>query len=214
MATEPQVGTRRQILDAAERVIAGRGIRGATTKAIAEAAGCAEGSIYRHFLDRHALLIECIGSRFPEFNELVASLPGRVGKGSVRRTLEEVSAAALSFYRTILPMVGGSIAEPELLEAQRRHFRETGAGPMRVLGSVSSYLRGEQRLGRISGRVPPERISRLLLGALFGQAFLERLVGDDARVPSDELFVKDTVRVVLDGTSPRPPLVPGGRVEG
>ncbi len=81
---------RELILAATARVIRERGLGGATTKAIAEEARCAEGSIYRYFPDKHALFIECVKEGFPEFIQMVETLPKLAGKGSARHHLEEL----------------------------------------------------------------------------------------------------------------------------
>ena len=46
---------RRQLIDAARRVFAERGFRGATTRQIAAAAGVTEALIFQHFPDKDAL---------------------------------------------------------------------------------------------------------------------------------------------------------------
>jgi AcrR family transcriptional regulator len=203
LATEQPLGTRRHILAAAEEIIHDRGIRACTTRAIAERAGCAEGSIYRYFVDKHALFMEIVRTQSPEFLELVSTLPDRAGTSTVRKNLEEVARSALGFYRVILPMVVGAMAERELMEEQRRHFQETKGGPMKALGAVSTYLRKEQRLGRISEKVSPEYATRSLLGACFSQALLEELVGDDARLGEDRHYAGEIVRNLMEGLSPR-----------
>jgi len=200
-----QLDTRAQIVAAAERVIHDRGMASATTRAIAEEAGCAEGSIYRYFPHKEALLVECMRSRYPQFVELMSALPDRVGEGTVQRHLEEVARNALGFYRAILPTIAGTLACRELRDAQRRHFEEVKGGPMRAVGAVSTYLRGEQRLGRISADASPEHVTRLLLGACFGQAFLEELVGEGAGLATDDRFARHTVRSLMEGLRPLPP---------
>lgn len=204
MATEEiPPGIRMHILAAAEEIIHDRGLRAATTRAIAERAGCAEGSIYRYFVDKHALFMEIIRTRFPEFLELISTLPDRAGTGTVRRNLEEVARMALGFYRVIVPMVIGAMAERELLEEQRRHFHETKGGPMKALRSLSTYLRKEQRLGRISEKASPEHVTRTLLGACFSQAALEELVGDEASLGTDDHYAREIVRNLMEGLNPR-----------
>ena len=206
--TIDQLDTRAQIVAAAERVIHDRGMAGATTRAIAEEAGCAEGSIYRYFPHKEALLVECMRSRYPQFVELMSVLPDRVGEGTVQSHLEEVACNALAFYRAILPTIAGTLACRELRDAQRRHFEEVKGGPMRAVGAVSAYLRGEQRIGRISVGASAEHVTRLLLGACFGQAFLEELVGEDAELATDERFARDTVGSLMEGLRPLRPVRP------
>jgi AcrR family transcriptional regulator len=201
MATDPP-GTRRQILQAAEELIVSDGFRAATTRAIAERARCAEGSIYRHFPDKHALIAEVVRSRFPAFLELVSSLPDRAGQGSVRATLEEVVSAALVFHRRVLPLVVGPMGNHELLLAQRRHFKVTDTGPMKVFAALTSYLSAEQRLGRVSPALPAEHATRVLMGTCFAQAFREEMLGEEAVLGSDETFVAGVVTTLLVGLQP------------
>jgi AcrR family transcriptional regulator len=200
---EPSLHTREHIVAAAEQLILDQGFAAATTKAIAERAGCAEGSIYRHFADKRALFLELMGLRLPAFMDVMETLPARAGIATVQRNLEETAVAALRFYRGIMPMVGGAIAEHKLLLEQRRQFEETKVGPMRSFGLLSAYIRKEQRLGRVSDGSSPENISRLLLGACWAQAFLRCFLGEDATVGSDQRFARDIVRALRDGLNPR-----------
>src|SRR6266545_2376428 len=177
LATEEIAGIRRHILAAAEEIIHDRGLRAATTRAIAQRAGCAEGSIYRYFVDKHALFMEIVRTRFPQFLELISTLPDRAGTATVRKNLEEVARTALGFYRAIVPMVIGAMAERELLE--------------------------EQRLGRISEKVSPEHATRTLLGACFSEALLEELVGAEAVLGSDEQYAREIVRSLMEGLNQR-----------
>src|SRR5439155_15197916 len=82
MATEQLTDLRGHILAAAEHIIRERGLRAATTRAIATEAGCAEGTIYRYFPDKAALVVECVRSRFADFLELLATLLDLTGKVS------------------------------------------------------------------------------------------------------------------------------------
>lgn len=203
MQAEEATGTRNHILAAAEQLIRDRGLTGATTRAIAERAGCAEGSIYRYFTDKHALFHELVQTRFPEFIALTETLPARAGTGSVRKNLEEIALAAVKFYRAILPMVVGAMGDHELLVEQRRHFEEHQGGPMKAIRLLSAYLGGERRLGRISARCSPDHGARLLLGTCFAQASLEELVGEAALPGNDQQFARAVVRNLMEGLEPR-----------
>jgi AcrR family transcriptional regulator len=202
LATEVAPGTREQILSAAERVIQDLGIKGATTREIAKRAGCAEGSIYRYFPDKAALFHEIVKTKFPQFHGLVDTLPDLAGTATVRKNLETLAVNALGFYRTVVPMVVSAMSDRELLEEQRRHFEEVQGGPMRSIRAVSSYLWRERRLGRISERSSPEHLSRMLLGTCVSQALMEALIGEDARLGSDQQFARDIVRTLMEGAEP------------
>ena len=102
---------RELILAATARIIRERGLGGATTKAIAEEARCAEGSIYRYFPNKDALFIECVKEGFPEFIQMVGTLPELAGKGSARHHLEELVKAAR------LALEGKAVIHPSLTRA-------------------------------------------------------------------------------------------------
>jgi AcrR family transcriptional regulator len=194
--------TREHILEAAERILQEHGLAACTTRAIAETAGCAEGSIYRYFADKHDLFIEVVKRRFPVYLQMMMSLPELAGTGDVGTHLQGVIKASLVFYRAILPMVAGAMADRELLRQQREHFHDTGTGPMKMVGHVAEFVRREQKAGRISSRASPEHAARALLGACFFQAYLESFLGEEAQVGSDEAFAEETVRALTDGLKP------------
>ena len=189
---------RGEILEATQRLIKERGLAGATTKAIAVEARCAEGSIYRYFPDKHTLFVECVKTSFPEFLEMIGSLPGVAGTGSPREHLEGVTKAALVFYRAILPMVAGTMADRELLEQQRRQFAKTKDGPRKLISSLAEYVRREQRLGRLSDGVSAEYVAQTLLGACWYHAYLEEYLGQESPARSDTQFARETVRCLME----------------
>lgn len=193
---------REHILAAAEEILKEAGLAACTTRAIAERAGCAEGSIYRYFQDKHALFIEVVKRRFPVYFQLMVSLPDVAGTGDVWTHLEEVVKASLAFYRGILPMVAGAMTDRELLAQQRVHFRTSGTGPMKIIGSLAEFLRAEQKAGRVSDRVSPDHLARMVLGACFFQAYLEFFLGDEASFGSDDEFAEQTIRAVTEELRP------------
>jgi AcrR family transcriptional regulator len=196
------VGTREQIVQAARDLIAARGLANTTTRAIAARAGCAEGSIYRHFPDKRALLMECVKTRFPEYFQLVASFPERVGTATVKGNLEEIAVGAMRFFRGVVPLLAGVVAERDLLLAQRRHFLETNTGPLRMLDALTRYLDGERRIRRIAATASPRHAARLLMGGCFAHAFLLELMGERAAVGTEERYAREVVRTVMEGITP------------
>lgn len=195
--------TREQILRAAEEVVGEVGMRSATTRAIAQRAGCAEGTLYRYFSDKHALFMEVAKRGEPSFVDLAASLPERAGSRTVHGNLEEVMRAALAFHRAILPMACGIMTEYELLERRRQDFRETRTGPLRSLADIEEYVRRERSLGRIAPGASPGRVARVLMETSFGEAFLQEMVGGEARGKADARFAREVVSTLMEGIAPR-----------
>ncbi len=107
------------ILEAARRIIDEQGLQAATTRNIAELAGCAEGTIYRHFEDKHDLFLELLAGSAPEFLSLIGALPcPRRHRGTARHVVParprgvEVlpSCAALRGRRHRRPRAAGAAA--------------------------------------------------------------------------------------------------------
>jgi len=194
--------TRSLILEAAERLILDRGLGSATTKEIARTAGCAEGSIYRYFDDKRSLCTELVGTRYSGFIQMMSTLPDRAGTSTVRRNLEDVATEAVGFYKAIVPIMGGALAEHDLRDALRKYFVEEDKGPLKLISRVSEYLRREQRMDRVSERVSSEHAAQALLGACFGRAFLLRFLGDDTFGETNERFARSVVKTLLQGLEP------------
>jgi len=207
VVTERTTGrTRDEILRATGELIAEGGFLAATTRAIAERAGCAEGSIYRYFPDKHALVHAVMFDRFESFFVMVEELPGRAGEDTVAANLERVGLEALRFYRGITPLVGAQLSDPRLMAEQRAAWERENGGPMRALRAVRAYVAAEQRLGRIAPEAEPDLLGRELLGTCFAHAILESLVGGAATAVDrdgapfeDEPYVRRLVGSILRG---------------
>ncbi|MGQ0680703.1 MAG: TetR/AcrR family transcriptional regulator [Actinomycetota bacterium] len=188
---------RRDILSAAEQLILEEGLGAATTKAIARMAGCAEGSIYRHFPDKDALVVEVVRTSFPEFLEILCTLPERVGRATVKDNLTGLATVALGFYRGILPLAAGVVSDQELLIKNRVAFAQTDSGPQKALLAVAGYLEAEQAIGRVGAHVRPPIAARILLGTLFAQAFFELLTGEqDENEQADQSMIAEAVETL------------------
>jgi AcrR family transcriptional regulator len=172
------VATRDVILDAAARVLREQGLSNATTKEIARAAGYSEATLYKHFRDKLELMVAVLHERSPQFIPLLLTLPGRVGRGSVRDTLTELAAVCISFYRDGFPMFASIFADPVILAAHRDQLRSAGLGPQRANEGLAAYLRAEQDRGRIAPEADPEALAGLVLGACFQQAFISHFAAD------------------------------------
>lgn len=195
-------GMRDQILDAAQRVITQKGLGGATTREIARAARCAEGTLYVHFQDKEELFLCVLRERLPEFVRTLTELRERAGRGTVRANLEEVARAALAFFHELLPMTSSIFAQPELAARHREAMRERNVGPHRGYEAIADYLRAEQELGRVVAGIDPYAASVALVGACYHYNFVGYGVGEDMLGLDAERLAKELVRVLCDGLVP------------
>ncbi|MDW9478688.1 TetR family transcriptional regulator [Sinorhizobium meliloti] len=139
-ATREQIEARSErIVDAAEAQIAASGVGSLTARAVAEAAGCSTGLIYRNFGDLDGLILRA-NSRF------IAKLDAELGKAAIpdASVADRYVALALTYLRFGLKhrrqwaalfehrMPGGQPLPEWHLEEHMRLFRHV-AGPMAEL---------------------------------------------------------------------------------
>lgn len=204
------MNTRQQILDATGRLIRNRGLARVTTKEIAREAGCAEGTLYKHFDRKDDLVLAVILEHIPKLQE--AFSPERVGKGDLAKNLERIALAAIRFFEEISSATMCLAADPELLARHREAVRERKGGPKVLFQHVAAYVEGEQRCERIAAGLDPLSVAALLLGPCSQWASVRQINGEPPLPLSDEKFVAGLVKTLLAGASPRETaLKPKGR---
>lgn len=191
--------TRRRLIEATAEVVRRVGYQHATTRAIAEAAGVAEGTMYRHFADKQQLFLAAILVRNAAVIEWMAELPGRAGTATVRENLTDALGVLATLRDDILPLELGILSDPELADARRRAVDPANGYPLPVPFTVLvSYLTLEQRLGRIRADVDPVGAATVLLASLMGLALLPPApVG-----PDEARELSAVVDLVIDGIGP------------
>jgi hypothetical protein len=65
------------------------------------------------------------------------------------------------------------------------------------------YLRGEQRIGRVTQDVNVDTAATVMIGACLQRAFFGRLMGESFTEDEDERFIKDTLKLLMRTVSPR-----------
>jgi len=201
-ATETKPTLRRRIVEAADALIREHGLAGTTTREIARAAGCAEGSIYVHFQDKIDLVIAVIVEREPYFAELL-ELPKRAGEGTVDANLVPWVEELVSLIRDNQPIFFALMSDRNVFERFKARLSERQTGLVAVFRAASDYVRAEQELGRVDPRVKPEVVATILIGAARDHTFTRALAG--IATPSAEGFAQELVRTVVHGLAPTTP---------
>jgi AcrR family transcriptional regulator len=197
MAIAATTDRRTQLIDAAQRVIARRGLVAATTREIAAEAGVAEGTIYRYFEDKVDLCLAVVGNRLPE---LLRRLPDEAGRRSPRAVLTEFVTDALQAWTDIVPFLSGVTADPEL--AKRFRERKQEADSRSAFRGLSDYIEAEQTAGRIGAETDPRMLARLLLGGAFYQSYMSLVMGAERLELRGKRFVEMLVDAVLQAAGP------------
>ena len=198
------MSTRERLIDATARIIRERGLSAVTTKDVAQEAGFAEATIYRHFQDKTDLLLNVLRERLPgHFLTLIEEFPRRAGRGDVATNLEQLATAAVAFFDQNAPFTAALGADRELAARHYARLRQLGTGPIAVQNALETYLRAEQRLGRVHPEIDPVAAAYLLLGICFNYT-RSRYIGSDPTGFSEEEFVTQIVRTLMTGLAPAP----------
>jgi AcrR family transcriptional regulator len=200
-ATDTRSSLRRRIVAAADGLIREHGLAGATTREIARAAGCAEGSIYVHFEDKIDLVIAVVVEGEPHFERLL-ELPGTAGEASVEENLAGFAEELLELMGENLPIFLALLADRAVFARFAERIRERGTGLFAVAGAVEAYVRAEQELGRIAAEARPPVVATILVGACRDRA-LKAVLDPGAPAPGPS-FAAELARAVVVGLDPAP----------
>ena len=149
--TPRKTDTRQSVIDAAARVFLERGFARATTKEIAQAAGVAEGTIYRHFDDKYALFHEVFLAVAGDTVDELAHFAERAGRATVRENLERLLELFSGMLEHTTSLTASIWADPEMARRFEAYIRERmpmglQGGPVAI---AAAYLRAEQACGRV-----------------------------------------------------------------
>ena len=170
---------REQLLQAALKVYSTSGVRGATTKRIAQAAGVNEVTLFRHFGSKDALLQEALAQKARALFD--AGLPlTPVDPAAELLEFARAHFAALWEHRELIRVAMGEFADhPEsthvACQASARFDEE-----------LQAYLTSLKSHGLASGDWDPDSAASMLLGTLFSDVMGRDCMPQCYRVPSDE----------------------------
>jgi AcrR family transcriptional regulator len=204
---------RRRIIEAADALIREHGLSGATTREIARAAGCAEGSIYVHFEDKIDLVIAVIVEREPSFARLL-ELPDKAGEATVESNLVPWVEELLRLMRENQPIFYALLSDRAVFKRFKERLYERETGPVAVYRAAESYVRAEQELGRVENEAEPAIVAAILVGAVRDQVVAHALATTQS-TPED-VFARALVHTVVHGLAPaaaREPAIPNTEEE-
>ena len=191
---------RRRIVEAADLLIREEGLHGATTRAIARAAGCAEGSIYVHFADKTDLVIAVVTEREPHFAKLL-ELPGQAGDATVEDNLAAWLEELIELFRDNLPIFLALLADRAVFARFTERVQERRTGPLAAAAAAAAYVEAEQERGRLRADADAEIVAALLVGAGRDYGLATVLAGAETAPP--ETFARQAARTLVRGLAPR-----------
>ena len=154
---------RERLLDAAARVYAETGYRGATTRRIAHEAGVNEITLFRHFGSKTTLILEAV--RQANLRSDCPSVPAVPGEPATElRAWVRAQLDHLTALRSIIRTSLGEVEErPEIIPM-------IGERPREVILALSAYVEQLQRDGRASADIDARTAALTFFGALFADA--------------------------------------------
>lgn len=171
---------RRYLLDAAHRVIATKGLAAASTRAIAEEAGVAGGTLHNYFGSHTQLLARAVVHHAASLMGPVAGLPSRAGRYTVADNLRYFARQAAGVLDQIVPALAATFSDTELLTAVRQELA-VGDRMNDPALLVERYLLAERELGRISRDADCRAAAALVASVCHDDAFQRYLRGRGAR---------------------------------
>jgi AcrR family transcriptional regulator len=162
--------TRAKLIEATLAVVEEVGYAHASTRAIAEAAGVSEGTIYRHFPDKTSLFFAAALAPSTAVLDSISILPEQAGQRTLEENLTDALLRLAELQERVFPLEVAIAADPELAAHRRRLLASGGPLPGGVPEAIASYLAAEQGLGRIAADLEPPRVALVLLATLFGLA--------------------------------------------
>lgn len=190
----PREQTRREILDAAARAFAQRGLHGASVEAVAAEAGLSTGAVYSNFASKEDLFLTLYEERIASRARDLRAAVGEAGDPG-----EALAAAAADATRTIRSSPEWLLLyfEFALLAARDPKFgRRFRAVRRRGLDELT---RGIADGLRHAGADPSaaDRIARTVRAASYGLA-LEHLLGEAKK---GDRALEDALRMIFRGAS-------------
>lgn len=181
--------TRSRILQAAKEVYQQNGTRGTTTRVVAERAGVNEATLFRHFGNKHALLIAMRENScgLAHFEQAMTSLTGdlrddlrTIGSSMAERMFEQRSLMCVS-------LAEDARGDALVMEPEWR-------GPSQILAMLKEFFGGKVAAGAMKG--DPVRLATFFLGILFSYVIARKLWHSDVVKREDIDFIVD---VFLNG---------------
>jgi outer membrane protein TolC len=186
-----------RILDAAIRVFAETGYRGATTRRIAQVADVNEVTLFRHFGSKEELLQQALQQVSLEEADIALPEEPVDPERELTTWARTQHAHIMRMSSVIRTCMGESEEHPELARcAQNR--------PMRVANELSGYLKKLQKRGLADAHLDVPTATAMLMGALFNDALGRSVMPDLFKQPAStaparyvKLFLKAVTAIAL-----------------
>jgi AcrR family transcriptional regulator len=176
-----QSDTRQRIIQGAVRLFAEQGYAGATTRAIAEAAGVNEVTLFRHFGNKKNLM-QAVIEQFSTLSGLSAAFDGQLS-GDCREDLFKLGLHFLEQRKAVLMALCAAERMPEIREIVARP-------PILQRQMLSQYLQQQIERGKVRELPNPELAAQAFFGMLFEYAISYELYPESPQAMPDQVVAQ------------------------
>ncbi|MCW2137984.1 transcriptional regulator, TetR family [Actinoplanes cyaneus] len=153
---------RRQLFEAADRILLRDGPSGLTSRAVTAEAGCAKGVLHKHFEDFDAFLADFVLDRVERLAPEAAALESRKGTGTVAGN---VTTALAAVFGSVAVAIVALITFRDELRARLRDTLPAGVPVLTEAAEMlAAYLAAERDLGRLPAGAEVEVLAAMLIG--------------------------------------------------
>jgi AcrR family transcriptional regulator len=186
----PEDETKQRIIQGAAQVFAQKGYEGATTRAIAQAAGVNEVTLFRHFGNKKNIFVAVI-ERFSALPGLQTAMESQL-TGDYQQDLTKLGthflATMLKQRKPILMSLCTAERLPEIRDV-------VAQPPTEQQQMLSGYLRHQIARGAVRDLPSPELAAKLFFGMLFEFAISQSLI---AGTPIEHMPPEEVVAQMVD----------------
>jgi AcrR family transcriptional regulator len=186
----PEDETRERIVQGAAQVFAQKGYEGATTRAIAQAAGVNEVTLFRHFGSKKNIFMAVI-ERFSALPGLEATMQDQL-TGDYHQDLTKLGSHFLETMLKRRKAILMSLCTAEHLPEIRDVVAQT---PTQQQQMLSGYIQQQIARGVVRDLPSPELAAKMFFGMLFEFAISQPLL---AGTPMEHIQPEEVVAQVVD----------------
>lgn len=163
--------TRDRLIQAALALFTAQGVANTTTRSIAELAEVNEVTLFRHFGNKHGLLLAVLEDA-SAFQSLGKSLLSRASlTDNLSQALKVYASDCLAALDRVPELVRSVVGESDQFPAENR--RALGQGLTEANRYVAQYLAMMIDRGQFALSLPPEQLASLLNGMILGYAVID-----------------------------------------
>jgi AcrR family transcriptional regulator len=163
--------TRQRLLNAALELFVSQGVTETTTRQIAERAEVNEVTLFRHFGNKHGLLLAVI-EESEVFAQVGRSLAQHIAQtDNIHQTLKEYAHDQLQAVEQIPALIRSVVGESGQYPTENR--QALGRGFIQANQYIAQYLEAAVQQGKLEAYLPPAKIASLLNSTLLGYAVIK-----------------------------------------